>query len=216
MEDNYLNGIHKFSVFILKLAYINFLWILFMIAGFGIFGFFPSTIATFSVVRQWIMGNPDTPIFKTFWDTYKKEFLRSNMLGVTYVFIGLILFIDIKYFSTPTNTITLILFYFFWVVAIIYLIFGFFLFPVYVHYQNKWWEYFKSTFMIMLVSPLTVLSFIVIILGAGTIMRVIPGLIPLFSCSGIAYALMLMSFRVFNRIELNSNESGERTRTVNT
>lgn len=61
-----VGGIYHISNWIMRLAYVNFLWILFTLAGFIVFGFFPATIATFAVVRKWIFDTTDIPIFTTF------------------------------------------------------------------------------------------------------------------------------------------------------
>ncbi|MCM3617872.1 YesL family protein [Sutcliffiella horikoshii] len=200
-NNQFMDGFYRFCLMFIKLAYLNILWMLFILIGFGVLGLFPSTIAMFGIVRQWIKGNADLPIFQTFWQTYRKEFGKGNMMGITYLLAGIILYIDILYFSSPKSVITLVLYYFFWVVTFLYLLLGVFLFPVYVHYQSKWWQYFKSTAMVMLMNPLVVIAFLIILSGGWLILRAIPGLIPLFSGSMIAYALMLVSYKAFDKVE---------------
>ena len=58
-----------------------------MVAGGVVFGVMPSTVATFSILRKWVQGNFDMPIFKTFKNVYKKEFINSNKCG--FVFFSL-------------------------------------------------------------------------------------------------------------------------------
>ncbi|MBM7618465.1 putative membrane protein YesL [Bacillus tianshenii] len=200
-NNHYMDGFYKFCLMFARLAYLNLLWILFILAGLGVFGLFPSTVAMFTVVRQWVKGNTDAPVFRIFIGTFKKEFIKANLLGVTYLAAGVILYIDILYFSSPSNLGLLILYYFFWVLTGIYLLLGVFLFPVYVHYQARWWHYFKSTLLIMLMNPLVVAAFLLILGCGGVILRALPGLIPLFSGSFMAYALMLVSYKAFNKVE---------------
>lgn len=201
-ENLNTNGLYRFCITIVNMAYINFLWILFVITGFGVFGLFPSTVAIFSTVRQFIKGNNDFPIFQSYWQTYKTHFLKSNLIGFCYIFAGIVIYFDVMYFSSPTSILSLILLYFFRIVAVIYLIFGLFLFPVYVHYyQEKWWRYFKSTAAFMMMSPLTVIAGVAGIFAVISIFRILPGLIPVFMCSSIAYFLMLISFSGFDKIE---------------
>src|SRR5690625_1258451 len=131
IDDNlHTNGLYRLSVAVVKMAYINFLWILFVILGLGLFGLFPATVAIFSTVRQWIKGNHHFPIFKFFRKKYKTNFINSNLLGFGYVFIGVVIYSDIIYFSSPTSILSLTLLYFFRILAVVYLIFGLFLFPV--------------------------------------------------------------------------------------
>lgn len=205
-NGNFMGGYYKLCLMLLKLAYLNLLWMFFILLGVVVLGLFPSTIAMFSIVRQWIRGNTEDPIFKTFWNTYKKEFLKANLLGVSYALIGLILYIDILYFSSPASVVMLALYYFFWLIVIIYILLGVFLFPVYVHYQSDWWKYFKSTILIMIMNPLTVVASVLVISVSGFVLRLLPGLIPFFSGSVIAYVLMLLSYRSFKKVEIYSNK----------
>lgn len=200
-NNQFMDGFYKFCLMFARLAYVNILWIFFTFAGLIVFGLFPSTISMFTVVRQWIKGNTELPVFRTFWNTYKKEFAQANLLGTSYLFIGMILYVDILYFSSPSSVIMLVLYYFFWIVTIIYLLVGIFLFPVYVHYKTKWWNYYKSTLILMAMNPLVVIAFIAIIAGSGILLRALPGLIPLFAGSATAYALMLVSYKAFNKVE---------------
>lgn len=210
-----MDGFYKFCLMFARLAYVNILWIFFILLGLGIFGFFPSTVAMFTLIRQWVQGNVDEPVFRTFWNTYKREFVKTNLIGITYYAAGLILYIDILYFSSPHTIFLLFLYYFFWVLTGIYLLLGIFLFPVYVHYQLKWWQYFRSTLLIMLMNPLVVVSFLLVLGGAGILLRAIPGLIPLFSGSAITYILMLISYRTFSKMEaLTDSSSASTLRTV--
>ncbi|KMK78067.1 YesL family protein [Alkalihalobacillus pseudalcaliphilus] len=200
-QDQFMNGFYKFSIMFMRLAYVNLLWLLFMAAGLILFGFFPATIALYTVVRQWVRGNLDVPVFQTFFQTFKSEFVKGNAMGLVYFVIGFILYIDILYFSSPTTITSLIFYYFFWVVTFIYLLVGFFIFPVYVQYQQKWWNYFRTSIFIMLMNPVVVISYILLIGSTGIIMRALPGLIPLFSGSALAFALCMISQRGFRKME---------------
>lgn len=81
MELNGFVGVlYRTSEWIMRLVYLNLLWIAFSLLGIVLFGFFPATAAMFSVVRKWIMGETDVRVFKEFWQTYRKEFWKSNRL----------------------------------------------------------------------------------------------------------------------------------------
>ncbi|WP_163536305.1 YesL family protein [Gracilibacillus sp. YIM 98692] len=63
------------------LAYINALWILFTLAGLIVFGFFPATTAMYAVFRKRVMGDESIKVFRLFWSTYRREFIKGNKLG---------------------------------------------------------------------------------------------------------------------------------------
>lgn len=78
------NGFYRFCEWVMRLAYLNLLWIGFSLAGAVVFGLAPATAAMFAVTRQWVMGNTDIPVFQTFFQTFKKEWAKSSVLGLFY------------------------------------------------------------------------------------------------------------------------------------
>lgn len=81
IQGGFSGGLFNVCVWFSRLAILNILWFVFTILGLGIFGIFPATVALLSTTRQFIRRN-DPPIFKTFWYYYKKEFIKSNQLGL--------------------------------------------------------------------------------------------------------------------------------------
>src|SRR4051812_16513904 len=99
MEMNrLLTGIYNLCRWITHFAYLNILWILFTLAGAVVLGIVPSTVAMFAVARKTAMGEEDIPVFKTFWRTYRTEFIRANGLGLLLTAIGLIWYFDLHFF----------------------------------------------------------------------------------------------------------------------
>src|SRR5690625_7732837 len=78
---------------VMRLAYVNLLWILFTVLGLGLFGIFPATVALFVVTRKWVMGDHDIPIFSRFWHNYRKEIFLSTLLGFFLFLIGFVIFV---------------------------------------------------------------------------------------------------------------------------
>jgi hypothetical protein len=76
-KSSLIEVIYRLSNLILRLVYINFLWILFSLLGLLIAGFFPSTVAMFTVVRIWVLGETDAAIFNMFWKTLNISFLKA-------------------------------------------------------------------------------------------------------------------------------------------
>lgn len=79
--QGFMRGFYSISEWVLRFAYVNVLWISFNLLGLIVFGFFPATIAMFTVVRKWVLKETDISVFNTFWFAYKKEFFKGNFLG---------------------------------------------------------------------------------------------------------------------------------------
>ncbi|MCM3723460.1 YesL family protein [Solibacillus isronensis] len=192
------DGFYDFGVKLLKIIYLNFLWLFFSATGLFVFGIFPATIALFTITRQFLL-NIEKPITKTFWEVYKTEWLRGNGYAVISYIIVLILAIDF-YAIYMVDSLSFLLIPTF---IIAFLIFGtlFFFFPVYVHFDLAFLAIIKQAFLFTVTSPFTViLNALCIILIYG-IFNIMPGAIPLFAGSVLSWFVMKFSLRSFKKIE---------------
>ncbi|UYZ21687.1 YesL family protein [Mesobacillus jeotgali] len=186
---------------ITKFAYINLLWIGFSLAGLIVLGFFPATIAMFTIIRKWLKGETEIPIFRTFWTTWKSEFFRSNGLGVLVaVFVGLIVFnlVFVEKSGTGFTSVIQIPIYLFMFAAIMTILY---LFPVYVHFELKWFQIVKNSFLMMLISPIENIVMIAGIAAVLFVIRFIPALGFFFGGSLIAAIIMSAAYLVFGKMD---------------
>lgn len=194
-------SILRISDWILKLAYLNVLFIAFSFLGCLIGGVFPAATAMLTVIRKWLMGDTEIPVFSTFWVSYKKDFLRSNFLGYILTFIGFTIFMYYLLLNQIASEVVVWLRYPLFIVTIIYIVFLLYVFPVFVHYEMKIPQILKTTFLIMSVSPLSTIMMI----AAGIIlyftMSNFPGLIPLFGGSLIGFIVMWSSYLAFSHLK---------------
>lgn len=84
----------------LKLIYLNILWVIGTIAGLGIFGIGPSTVALHCILRQWLQHNEDEPIAQSFIKYYKLNFKEASIIGMLYLAVGYILIVDVLVVKT--------------------------------------------------------------------------------------------------------------------
>ncbi|WP_010677607.1 YesL family protein [Bacillus timonensis] len=197
------NRAYAATLWISKFAYINLLWLGFSIVGLVVLGFFPATVAMFAVIRKWLMGVTDIPVFRTFWSTYKAEFLRSNGLGLIIVVVGGLIVLDlvvVKNFSAIQ--IPIYLFMFLVVMTLLYVI------PVFVHYELKIVHILKNSLLLMLINPLENLVMIVSLVTVFFVVRYIPGLGFFFGGSLSAAIIMAACFRAFNKMERKKERLG--------
>src|SRR5690625_3277783 len=96
-NKEFTNGFYSITQWFVKIVHLNILWFLFTLMGLLIFGVFPATVAMFTIMRKWIMGEKHIHINKLFWTTYKSEFMKSNLIGVIFIVIGSILYLDLAF-----------------------------------------------------------------------------------------------------------------------
>jgi len=196
-----LGGIYRICEWIMKLAYLNILWIFFTLLGVIIFGFFPAIAAMFSVTRRWATGEYDIPVFAIFWKTYKTEFFRSNFLGAFLVVIGLVLFVDFKYFTVQTGFVFQVLSLLVFTVGFLYMSTILYIFPVFAHYDLGLFHCFKNSVLIAMTHPVRTVTMILVSAGLMFILLYFTQFLLFFGGSVLSFLLMTSAYQAFSRIE---------------
>ncbi|TCP29448.1 putative membrane protein YesL [Scopulibacillus darangshiensis] len=206
MSSKTIGGtIYNVTVWIGNFAYIQLLWLLFLIPGLVVFGIFPATAGMFYVVRKWLIGQSDLPIFHSFWMVYKKEFFKVNMLGLLLTMIGYVLYVDINYFvfnGSFIQSIGKIV-----AIILIYLFIGtcIYFFPVYVHFKFKLLDYLKYSFLFSLSFPRRTALLIAMTVAVSYAFSKIPGLIIFFFASFICFLWMWGVYTIFLKQKIKND-----------
>lgn len=195
------SALYKLSTWIMRMAIVNILWISFTIIGFGVLGFFPATVAMFTIVRHWIRGDSDIPIYSTFWNTYKQNFLKSNILGIIFVIGGVVIFWDLLFFRDIGGSMGFVLFFLSIVLALFYLMTTFILIPVIVHYDIKTFENIKYAFIISSSYPLQAIYIGLSIYAIFYVTTWFPILFIFFSGSFLSLVIMRFAYTAFEKTE---------------
>ena len=203
--SGFINGYYTFSVWITRLAYLNFLWVIFTLLGLGLFGIMPATVAMFAVVRKWNMGEKDIAIFKLFWQTYRQEFVKANVFGLILFGLGYILSIEFQIISTQTSLTYLIVRFSILAIALLYVIILLYFFPIFVHFNLRTLHYLKWPFIIGVIHPiLTVFLFISIGLLHYVTFITVPALLFFFGASVTAFIIMWGVSKTFSKYEASA------------
>ncbi|MEH7415673.1 YesL family protein [Neobacillus drentensis] len=196
-----LGGIYKLMDWISKLALLNLLWIASTILGLGVFGFFPSTVAMFAVVRKWMLGEEEVSIVKTFWASFKMEFVKSNLLGVFVVAAGLVLYADLLFIQSAAKNMAAFLYIPLFIITFILVCTLFYLIPIFVHYEMKLTDVIKNSFFVMIINPLSTLYMLIGSFGICFVLSYVPPICILFSGNLLAMLFMKPACHAFNKIQ---------------
>ena len=185
-----------------RIVSVNLGWIAFTILGLGIFGFFPASVALFTIVRKWLKKDIDMPVWKTFATVYFKEWKRTNGIALIYYAIGMFLFIDIRIVMDLMNGMfSIFLLVFLYIVSCLVLLSVGYFFAIYVHYQLSIKDYIKQSFLFAATSISTTiwiaagLSLVIIVLFK------VPGLLLFISGVAPAYWMMVVCMNRFRQLE---------------
>jgi uncharacterized membrane protein YesL len=202
--SGFLGGFNKLLEWISRLAYLNLLWISFSLLGLIIFGFFPATVAMFAVVRKWMLGNDELSIFKTFWTSYKREFIKSNLLGLIIIALGLILYIDYHFIINSPSGFVSILYVPFFIITFIFTSMLFYIIPIFVHYDMKICQVIKSSFFVMIMNPLSTFYMLIGTFGILFVLSYAPPICLLYSGNLLALFIMKPATNAFEKINQKS------------
>lgn len=195
------NRLYTATDWIAKFAYINILWIGFSLLGLVLLGFFPATISMFTIIRKWLMGDTDIPIFSTFWSTYKAEFLRGNGLGLLIVAVSGLIMFDFVFVRNVGGSVVEVIQIPLYMLILAVILTMLYLLPVYVHYELKFFQMIKNSFLLMLVNPIENIVMVSGMVALFFLFKFIPGLSFFYGGSLAAAIMMATCYLVFNKIE---------------
>ncbi|MFC4075812.1 YesL family protein [Salinithrix halophila] len=186
---------------VVSLCWLNLLWIALTVAGLGVFGLFPATGAMFSVVRSILTGRERGSLAAHFWLEYRRHFLRLNGLGFLLGLMGFALLLDYRLLTLVEGGLHFLLALLLAGVTVVFSISLFYFFPVFVHYNLRFWQYLFQPFLFTLSRPGEGL----LMLGGAAVLiygvKAFPGLIPFFGGSVFAWFWMVVSLRAFRAVE---------------
>ncbi|WP_413378186.1 YesL family protein [Alkalihalobacillus sp. 1P02AB] len=195
-----MGSIYRLCDWIMFLAYINFLWIIFTILGGGIFGITPATSAMFAIIRKRLIRNDDTAIFKSYWIFYREVFIKMNILGLLMLITGTLIYLNYTLIEFQNFIVNILFFVIILLTISIYTIISLYIFPVFVHFELTIFEAVKNSFLIGILNPLRTVSMIFCLTAILILFNLLPGLLLLFSGSLIGILLMSFAFQSFNQV----------------
>ena len=184
--------IYQLCEWIMKLFLLNVLWIGFTLIGFGVFGFFPATVAMFQLIMDW-MNKKDTKMVTTFWNSYKSNFLKSNKMGLVIVLIGSILITDLQFFHRYDTLVFKVLYLMNLSMLLFYVVNCLYIIQTFNHFNVNTYQYFKYAILIGITNPIKTIMIIITFILSSLVFLIYPGLFIMFGGSGIALIMVFIT-----------------------
>lgn len=201
-EHNTMRGFQTILEWIVKLAYLNILWILFSLIGLGIFGIGPATVSLFTIVRKIYRDETDISIWKEFNHTYRSNFWRGNGLMLVLIPIYVFIYMDyaiIRMFS-ESFLIDNIVFPAVIVLSILILVLTCYLFAVFVHFELSFWGDFKYAVLISIVFPLHTIMMVLGLFIFSIMVFLFPALSIFYLISVPALIIQMCGLKAFEKL----------------
>jgi uncharacterized membrane protein YesL len=200
----------KVTEVITEFVMLNIMWFAGCILGGVIFGWAPSTVALLTVLRNKIMKKEYYGVIRSFWMTYKKEFVRSNILGGICMLFLIIVSINKTNFDAQPELIFKVLSLISTISRIIVLGIILYMFPLYVHYNMDLKKYFIKALNLLIMKPFVTICIILWTFLAYFIICKIPGLIVIFGISLYFYGIMAINYQFFMVNELRLSTGNQK------
>ncbi|WP_347549139.1 YesL family protein [Pseudalkalibacillus hwajinpoensis] len=189
---------------IMRLALLNSLWLLYSLRGLIVGGVFPALVASMGVSRKWLMGDEDIKIWKTFKGIYRQEFTKANIIGWLLTVIGSLLYLNYRLLESSTSEVMFIIPFAFYLICFFYVIVFLWTFPMLAHYDATWQQHLKNAFVVGLTKIHFTLASGVVVFAICYYSLGFPGLIPFFTIGFISVGCMWLSLQVFQKLDLHS------------
>ncbi|SES34156.1 YesL family protein [Salisediminibacterium halotolerans] len=195
------------SMFISKFALLNVLWLALIVAGLGVFGFFPATIALFMIARKWVLEGQQGKVVKPMVKIFKEHFLRANVFGYLMLAAGAVLYINYHLIQASEGSVPLFVVLAFLFTVTVYILFAVSIIPVSVHFEGgmrtvllRTLQFVFGRFHITVLFGIVVWSVIYLSLS-------FPAVIIFFSGSVGSYMLMWFFNRSIEKIDQKQLEN---------
>ncbi|WP_066186877.1 MULTISPECIES: YesL family protein [Gracilibacillus] len=200
--NGFMRFFYQFGNWLFNMMYLQVLWYGFTAIGLGIFGIVPATLATAAVIHKWFKEGSDISVYKVFWQTYKKAFLKGNGLGLIWFVIGIFFYAD---YVISRDMIQSFYFHIFIVVImVLYTITVFHFFVVYNRYELTFFRYFKQTVLIGLIRPFESLAMLIALFPLYYLYNFLPVLVIFMGVPLTLYPLLWFSYRACVAVEEKS------------
>lgn len=192
-----------------RLAWINLLWIGFTVVGLGLFGFFPATIAMYSVVRQWMMRpeSRDESTVRAFAAEFKKELLSANALGWLVVLVGVALYFNLSVTIGLSGYFYTAIFYLSVAASAVYLTTLVQLPFIYVHVSARRLSLVKYAWLYSMAHPFGTAIIVGVGAGLSFLFGAVPALVPF--CSGSIVCAITVAFGLRGLAPRNGAKTGK-------
>ncbi|MBW4093902.1 MAG: DUF624 domain-containing protein [Acidobacteria bacterium] len=180
------------------IACLNLLWLVFSLLGLFFFGVGPSTVAAHDLVRRRVRGDVFPPL-RTFWRSYRQNFIRGNALGLPVLLVGAMLAVNWVNFSAHAGFAPQFISVVVLVLALLFAATVCYMFPLYVRYELPVLHYVSKSSKFALTHLAGTVLLLVVTVAIGYASLRLPGLIPFFSFGAWFYVVGWLCDKFFEQ-----------------
>lgn len=202
-----MQGLWRLLNWIMILAYLNILWILFSLLGLIVFGVGPATVSVFTLIRSHLNNDYRSSIWRVFRQSFQENFWNANKFMLIIVPAVCIVYIDFVFLRMLPNSFFIdnIVFTCMIVLSLLLIILFSYLFAVYVHFDLLFFENFKYAILIAGINPLPATLMLIGLFITFIIFLLIPAMSVFYLISLPAFIIQLCAQQSFKKISHPKN-----------
>ncbi|MGF6950073.1 putative membrane protein YesL [Neobacillus sp. B4I6] len=141
----------------------------------------PTTVATLALARRYVKGDDGFPFLKIFWNYYKREYVKSMVLGCLNATALIVFYLSLRYYSGLSSLLAIV----FYVLVIVTPFFFLFVYSFLVDQELPLKAYLTNAMYLLFLHPLnTVLMILDAVVAAYIMWMVFPAFL-LFILPGL-------------------------------
>ncbi|MGN7310990.1 YesL family protein [Alkalicoccobacillus gibsonii] len=190
-----------------NLILLNILWLAGTLTGFIVLGLFPATMAVVAVVKHMVLEDDNPPIIKLFLRHFRSNLLMANVFGYVMTSLGVVLTVDLMWvWQMEDSLLQQCMLGLSVLITLVYLVACLYLFPIYLHYQFSFKEYFIQAVVLAIGKPVqTILLLLIVTLMSGLYV-IFPPLLFVFGLGAIVYPVLKITCYSFAQKETNHSD----------
>lgn len=205
-SQNIVNSLDRLFTWITRLVVLNLLWIFYTIIGLVVGGIFPATLSVLKIFRKWIIGEEEVPLWSTFRQEYRRDFIKSNIIGWILTLAGMILFMNYLVIKSTEN-ISVLIPVAFYILIILYINVLIWSFPQLAHYNGEIKVFLKNAIILGFGKLHYTIAIIIYLFIVMYISLSFPGILPFFTVSIGAFGWIWLSMNLFQKMDLKSEQT---------
>lgn len=207
MEFKGVKGkLYRLSEFIMAIAYLNILWIIFTLFGGIILGIHPASIALVACIKDWRENDVEQVNFRNFKENFKKEFKQANILGIFITLLVSVSVINGSFVYANRAIVHPVLTMTFMIAVIVLMVLLIYVYPVYVYFRKSTVTTIVYSITIGMAHPFMTFMILVFVSLLFIGIYSTSGLALFFGVSALAYVIVKYTCKVFETLTLKSAE----------
>lgn len=158
----------------------------------------PTTVATLAIARRYVKTDDVFPFLKVFWNYYKREYVKSMVLGSLNTSVLIVFYLALRYYAGLSSLLAIV----FYALVIVTPLFFLYVYSYLVDQELPLKAYLTNTMFLLLVHPLNAILMILDVMVTAYILWVVLPPLLLFILPGLVALIVTYFYQKSMGVEI--------------